>query len=294
MKNKYKIIKDPKYGFLRVDPIPTTEEVEKYYKEEFYSSYKNFNDSDIKVQLEEKDFFDNRWESIYNRCIDYFGEVKGKTLFDVGFGYGQLLLFFKSKGFFVSGLEPAPEGVEYVRKHGVEVHQAGIEELSNISSKRFDIVTIINVLEHLRNPADVLIEIKKNILKNNGLLVIDVANEFNDFQTIANEEYKLKSWWLCPPNHINYFSASSIIDLLRKCGYDIFDYESSFPIEIFMLMGDVYVGNPEVGKKCHQRRVKFEDLMRKHGKEEKLKQLYKYLADLNLGRQVVIYAVPSR
>ncbi len=293
MKNKYKIIKDPKYGFLRLDPIPNTEEVERYYKEEFYSSYKNFNDSDIKVQLEEKDFFDNRWESIYNRCVDYFGDVKGKTLFDIGFGYGQLLLFFKSKGFSVSGLEPSPEGVEYVSKHGVEVYQAGIEELSSVSSKCFDIVTIINVLEHLRNPAGTLIEIKKNILKSNGLLVIDVANEFNDFQTVANEEYGLKSWWVCPPNHINYFSASSLMDLIRKCGYDIVDYESSFPIEIFMLMGDVYVGNSELGKKCHQRRVKFEELMKKHGKGEKLKQLYKHLADLNLGRQVVVYATPS-
>ena len=292
MEKKYKIITDPKFNFLRVDPIPTAEEVDRYYKEEFYSSYKNFNDSELKVQLEEKNFFDSRWEAIYNRCLKYFGEIKGKSLFDVGFGYGQLLLFFKAKGFKVSGLEPSPEGVEYVRKHNIEVYQAGIEELPSISSNRFDVVTIINVLEHLRNPAETLIQIRKNLLNTNGLLVVDVANEFNDFQTVANQEYHLNDWWVCQPNHINYFSVTSLKNLIKSCDYDIVDYQSSFPIEIFMLMGDVYVGNPDLGKQCHQRRVKFEYLMNKHGKGEKLQQLYKHLADVNLGRQVVIYATP--
>jgi len=292
MKNKYKIIKDPIYGYLRADPIPTEKEVEKYYAEEFYSKYKNFNDSDIKVQLEEKEFFNSRWQAIYDRVEDHFGTMKEKSLFDVGFGYGQALLYFRDKGLQVSGLEPAPEGVEYVKKHGIDAYQAGIEEFSIVGSKRFDIVTIINVLEHLRKPAETLIKVREQLLKPGGLLVIDVANEFNDFQTVADVEFHLNSWWICPPNHINYFSVSTIKNLLDRCGYTIVDYEASFPLELFLLMGDVYVGNPELGKNCHQRRVKFEYVMKKHGKQVKLRQLYKNLADLNLGRQVVMFATP--
>jgi len=292
MKKNYKIIKDPTYGYLRADPIPTEEEVEKYYTEEFYSKYKNFNDSELKIQLEEKDFFDSRWQAIYDRCKDHFGSMNRKSLFDVGFGYGQALLYFQNKGLQVSGLEPAPEGVAYAKKQGLDVYQAGIDDVSCVGSKRFDIVIIINVLEHLRNPADTLIHIREKLLKPGGLLVIDVANEFNDFQTVANAEFNLGSWWVCPPNHINYFSVGSIKNLLLQCSYDIYDYESSFPLELFLLMGDVYVGNPELGKKCHQRRVKFEYLMRKHGKHEKLRQFYKNLADADLGRQVLVYATP--
>ena len=33
----YKIIEDPKYKYLRLDPIPSEEIVEKYYKEDFDS-----------------------------------------------------------------------------------------------------------------------------------------------------------------------------------------------------------------------------------------------------------------
>ena len=294
-KSKYRIITDPNYGYLRVDPIPTQEEAEHFYLEEFYSSdYKQFNDSSLEVQKEEQDFFNSRWASICDHCLDYFGRLEGLSIFDIGFGFGQALLYFRERGLIVSGLEPALEGVEYVRSQGLNVFQASIEDLSCVGSQRFNIVTIFNVLEHLRHPAETLTNIREKLLEPGGLLVIDVPNEFNDFQTIVNAEYNLSEWWVCPPNHINYFSVSSIKHLLVQCGYDIVHYESSFPLEIFMLLGDVYVGNPELGKMCHQRRVKFEYLMRKHGKGEKLGQIYKCLADLDLGRQVVVFAAPHK
>jgi hypothetical protein len=62
-REKFRIIRDPVYGYLRADPIPTKEEVDRYYREEFYSSLKIFNDSALEVQTEER-FFDSRWESI--------------------------------------------------------------------------------------------------------------------------------------------------------------------------------------------------------------------------------------
>jgi 2-polyprenyl-3-methyl-5-hydroxy-6-metoxy-1,4-benzoquinol methylase len=292
MDEKYKIVNDPIYGYLRVDPIPSQEEVDHYYREEFYSTLKTFNDSSLEVQTEEQDFFDSRWESICRVCEKYFGKIEGLSVFDIGFGFAQALLYFREKGMKVSGLEPAPEGVEYARARGLEVFQAGIEELDCVKDQRFDIVTIINVLEHLRNPSDTLLNVKKKLLNKNGLVVIDVANEFNDFQIVAHSEFKLNRWWLCPPNHINYFSISSLCNLLDKCGYRIVHKEASFPLEMFLLMGDVYVGDSNIGKSCHNKRVKFEYFMRKHGKADKLVEFYKALAELDLGRQGVVFAAP--
>jgi hypothetical protein len=45
-----------------------------------------------------------------------------------------------------------------------------------------------------------------------------------------------------------------------------------------------------LGQACHRKRVLFEHLLRKHGKGEKLALFYELLADLDLGRQVVVYA----
>lgn len=292
MSSKYKVIVNPVYAYRRAEPIPSQEEVERYYKEEFYSSeYKSFNDSSLKVQKEEQEFYDSRWEDICSVCTKYFGSIKDISVFDVGFGFAQALLYFRNKGMQVSGLEPSPEGVEFARSQGLTVFESGIEDFSCVGSQRYDVVTLINVLEHLRDPLATLKNIKTNLLKPGGMLIIDVPNEFNDFQTIANEEYGLNEWWFCPPNHINYFSCSSLKELLIQCDYEVFDYQASFPLELFLLMGDVYVGNAELGKACHQKRVKFEHLMRKYHKHDKLAKLYKALADLDLGRQVLIYAI---
>ena len=291
MNIEYKIITDPVYGYLRVDPVPTQKEVERYYQEEFYSSkYKQFNDSNLEVQKDEKDFFNSRWESIRKACTEYFGRIEGLSVFDIGFGFAQALLYFHEKGMRATGLEPSPEGVEYARSKGLEVYQSSIEDFSCAGSERFDIVTILNVLEHLRDPAETLINIREKLLKPSGLLVIDVPNEFNDFQTTANVEFNLNEWWVCPPNHINYFSTSTLVNILGKCGYKIHRCESSFPLEMFLLMGDIYIGNSDLGRVCHQRRVNFEHLLRKHGKGKKLSQFYEAMASLDLGRQITVYA----
>ncbi len=292
---KYTIIADPTYGYLRVEPLPTREQIDAYYQKEFYSlEYPRFNDSQLEVQLREQEFFESRWEAICSTCQEHFGRIEGLSVFDVGFGYAQALLYFRKRGMRPSGLEPAPEGVEYARSNGLDVFQAAIEDFSCVGNERFDVVTVINVLEHLAAPADTLRNIRTRLLKPGGLLVVDVPNEFNDFQTAADAEFNLGRWWICPPGHVNYFSAASLTALLQKCGYTIYRREASFPLEMFLVMGEVYVGDPELGRKCHEKRVFFEHLLRKHGKGEKLRQFYESLADLNLGRQVVIYATTDR
>jgi hypothetical protein len=93
------------------------------------------------------------------------------------------------------------------------------------------------------------VRIREMLLASGGLLVLDVANEFNDFQTVADAEYGLNRWWVCPPNHINYFSADSLSRLLETCGYRVIRREASFPMEMFLLM-EVLRGRWGGGKKA--------------------------------------------
>jgi len=121
-----------------------------------------------------------------------------------------------------------------------------------------------------------------------------VPNDYNDFQLAGNEEHKLGHWWVCPPKHLNYFSATSLRSLLERCGYTVRKCVASFPLEMFLLFGDVYVGDQELGKKCHLARVRFETALRKCGKIDKLRRFYEALASLDIGRQVVAFAVPRK
>lgn len=295
MSKEYKIVNDPVYGYLRIDPIPDQQEVEEYYRREFYSAnYDKFNDSSLEVQEDEAQFFRSRFDSMYRVFSQHFNDTNNLSLFDIGFGFAQALMYFREKGMKVSGLEPSLEGVSYAKEQGLNVYHSDIEDFSCVKSEKFCIVTMLNVLEHLRNPVNILIKIREQLLKSNGLLVIDVPNEFNDFQITADAEFKLNRWWVSPPAHINYFSTTSLKRLLEQCDYKVIHSESSFPLEIFLLMNDIYVGDNELGKVCHKKRVQFEYLMKKHGKQEKLYKLYQCLAELDLGRQSVVYAVKKQ
>lgn len=65
--------------------------------------------------------------------------------------------------------------------------------------------------------------------------------------------------------------------------------ETSFPIDMLLLMGDNYIGNEQLGRACHHKRVRFEASLANAGLNELKRKLYRSLAEINLGREVCIY-----
>ena len=115
--------------------------------------------------------------------------------------------------------------------------------------------------------------------------------EFNAFQVCGQKVHKLPEWWVAPPAHLNYFSNDSLCRLLAGTGFVVSRTEASFPMEMFLLFGENYVGDKELGRICHERRVAFEANLRRNGYEESLRDFYQALAQQNLGRQVTAYAI---
>ncbi|WP_144210025.1 class I SAM-dependent methyltransferase [Shewanella donghaensis] len=290
--NSYDIQPNEKYGFLQVTPTPSAEEINRFYAEEFYSSdYKNFNNSSLEVQVADREFMEGTWSDqaceIELQLEKPLSEIE---LLDVGCGWAQSLLHFKKLGVSCYGFDPALEAVEYANTQGLNVKHCGVETMNVFDNKRFDVVMLNNVLEHLADPIRVLTEIRESVIKEGGLIIITVPNEFNAFQMAAQKLHKLEQWWVTPPAHLNYFSRSTLQNLLSGCGFQNGLAMSSFPLELFLLMGDNYVGNRETGKECHKRRVQFEMNLRNLGEEKTLKKFYQSLAEVNLGRQITCYA----
>ena len=59
-------------------------------------------------------------------------------------------------------------------------------------------------------------------------------------------------------------------------------------MEMFLLMGKQYVGNQELGSECHKLRKTFEQNLINLGQIDLLQELYKKLAELNIGRQITM------
>ena len=289
MKKNYKLKKN-EFGFYQVTPTPSAEEITKFYADEFYTDeYKNFNDASLEVQIKDKAFFEGRWSDIYDNFLEINKDLKkGNSILDIGCGWAQALLFFKEKGFDCYGFDPAIEAVEYGCKKGLNIKHAGLDGMDVFENKKFEMVTMFNVLEHLANPSQTINQIKE-ILQPNGILAIDVPNEFNDFQTVGRDVHGLDDWWVAPPNHLNYFSKDSLVKFLVSHGFSVEISESCFPLEMFLLFRENYVKDGNLGGQCHKKRVLFEENLRKHGKASTLNNFYRVLADLNLGRQVSVF-----
>lgn len=290
---KMSLERHPTFGFFQVKPTPTQEEITRFYAEEFYSSkYKAFNNSALEVQEADREFHDAHREDIAVNIERLLGRsLSGLSVLDIGCGWGQTMKYLASKGARCSGFDPAPEAVAYVQSTGLECVRAGMERMDVFGGRRFDVVLLMNVLEHLSEPVDVIAEIRASVLKEGGLLVVEVPNDFNAFQIAAQELHALSQWWVAPPAHLNYFSSSTLSALLCGSGFDVPLVESSFPMEMFLLMGENYVLDRQLGRQCHEQRMAFEMNLRKLGQGEALRSFYKALASVDLGRQVIAYAL---
>jgi 2-polyprenyl-3-methyl-5-hydroxy-6-metoxy-1,4-benzoquinol methylase len=289
---KYQLNRHSEFGFLQVTPTPSPEEITQYYADEFYSSkYKMFNNSSLQVQLEDKEFNDGHREDMCETIASVTGKsLKGLSILDVGCGWGQALLYFKGKGMSCYGFDPAPEAVEYGCEQGLKVVKAGMNNMDVFGEKRFDVVTLLNVLEHLSDPVKVLRDISRSVLLPGGVIVIEVPNEFNTFQICGRKAHDLHEWWVAPPGHLNYFDRESLGKVLKGAEFEIILMEATFPMELFLLFGENYVKDGKVGKKCHQYRKAFERNLSQFGYRETLRKFYQSLAELNLGRTIMVYA----
>jgi 2-polyprenyl-3-methyl-5-hydroxy-6-metoxy-1,4-benzoquinol methylase len=289
----YTLQPHPQYGFLQVAPTPSSEEIARFYAQEFYSSnFKGFNNSALETQRRDQEFLDAHREDIC-RQIEKLADrpLKGMSVLDVGCGWAQTLLYMKGRGAACYGFDPADEAIEHGRQAGLNVVKAGMDRMDVFDGKRFDVVMLMTVLEHLADPVAVLTEIRDRVLKPGGLLIIEVPNEFNAFQVCGQKVNDLPQWWFAPPAHLNYFSGDTLRQLLTGLRYDERYAESSFPLEMFLVFGDNYVADRDLGRKCHERRMAFEMNLRKHGFEDALHGFYQALAERNLGRVITSYSV---
>ena len=201
-----------KYGYYYADPKPTEEQIKKYYEEEFYQKPKtSVNDSSLEVRERDSEFYDF-WYRFFIDLIPTHKKNQANSLLDLGCGYGHFLSFVKNNSNINSlmGVEPFPEFLKHVESLGIEGYVSTLESFVKTSKRKFDVVTMINVLEHINNPQQVLYNISKNILNTEGSLILQVPNDFNIIQKIATKKNSSKNWWFCPPIHISYFSPSSL------------------------------------------------------------------------------------
>ena len=291
---KYTVINCKSCKFIHIHPIPSNKELHAFYKNDYYQKTKpNY------IQGNEKEIqylnytFDEKLD-ILERLLS----SKSKRVLDIGSGPGFFLRRAKQRGWQILGIEPSPIAYNYSKKQNVPTIQKFFYEVDINQIGKFDAIHTFDVLEHVNDPTSIL---KKSysLLKRGGVIVVEVPNDFNPLQKLAQKALKKKEWWITfyswsktsgNIQHLNYFNFSSISDLLKRIGFKIIIKDATFPLEFFLLMGHDYIKNPKIGKKIHLERIQFEKNFEKRKEGQVKRTIYQKLAEIGIGRTAIIYA----
>jgi len=283
-KNGFEVIDCVDCGFVHATPVPTEKELDQIYRHEYYTDEKPLY---IERFIEDLDW----WNIAYGDRYDTFEESlpsNQRRILDIGSGPGYFLKHGKDRGWDVLGVEPSKQASAHSRSLGIPIIEEFLDEQLAAKLGKFDVIHMSEVLEHIPKPAK-LLDIANNLLKPGGMLCTVVPNDYSPFQG-ALRKIGTEPWWVAPPHHINYFNFSSIQELIKKCKFEIKLVESTFPIDIFLLMGKNYIGNDLLGRECHSQRKLFEQNLFDAGMNNLKRNLLKSLATLEIGREACIYA----
>ncbi len=148
--------------------------------------------------------------------LNSFPDLKNKKVLEIGCGNGFILKELSKRGANCVGLEPGPQIAEAEDGFG------GIELINDFfpSSKiagEFDLILHFNVLEHIENPVQSLIE-QRILLKESGKIIFGIPNSepnlrTGDISIFAHEHY-------------NYFTRDSFIYVAKSAGLAIDSIET--------------------------------------------------------------------
>ena len=121
----------------------------------------------------------------------------------------------RENGWEVFGIEPSLKASEYARSLGLNAFHTTLEEfVEDKWFSYFDTISLKCVLEHVPNPIEIL-EICKDLLKDSGMICVEVPNDFNILQLQVHKLGK-PQWWIAIHDHINYFDFRSLERVLES------------------------------------------------------------------------------
>lgn len=117
--------------------------------------------------------------------VDYIerqaGDLAGKKILDIGCGGGLLTEALAARGAEVTGIDMAEKSLSIARLHlyesglSVDYQHTSAEAFAEVKPREFDIVTCLEMLEHVPDPESV-IEAAATLLKPGGQLFLSTIN----------------------------------------------------------------------------------------------------------------------
>lgn len=213
----YALVRCNACGLEYVNPRPTPAALGAHYPDDYFGYSKH---EDAPGWM--RPFLEAMARDISLRRIRYLERVTGKIqprweLLDVGCGPNRLLVDVKKeRGCVGTGLDFKPEMVAHVRDVLRMPIVQGTIESAHLAAGRFDVVWMMEYLEHEPDPRGVLAEARR-IIRPGGHLALELPH-------IAAWPARLfgRYWWnLDVPRHLVFFTPDTLRRALDAAGFEL-------------------------------------------------------------------------
>ncbi len=213
----YFLVRCTACGLEYVNPRPTPAALGPHYPKEYFGY----------ARPEEAPWFARPFllafaKSIALRRIHYIETVAGKfrpdqAVVDVGCGANGLLRTLKGlRGTVGTGVDFTPRAVEYVRDVLKMPIVEGTLQTAGFKDGQFDVMTLLEYLEHEPDPLAILRE-SRRVIKDGGHLVIEIPHPTGWIARLFG-----RFWWnLDLPRHLAFFSEQTLGKALDKTGFEL-------------------------------------------------------------------------
>lgn len=200
--------------------------------ESFYHSDKIYPEA-LQWQVDDRNFMKSVWGMNYfnlvpnKALVKYIQEVPEKEfkVLEAGCDLGATLYEIQSRfpNCKTYGMDINKAAVDIAR-HIAEVEYGNVDELTIPFEEKFDYIIFGDVLEHLRQPEEV-IRMCRNLLNENGYIIASIPNimHISVMEELIEGRFCYSDMGLLDRTHIHFFTYYEMMLLFQSAGYSVID-----------------------------------------------------------------------
>ncbi len=179
-----------------------------------------------KMSLVRISYIEKRVYSHFRKAATCAGSLKGLSVLDAGCGGGLLAEAMAERGAKVTGIDASEATIKVARRHaakrGLKIdYRCGAVEDAVKGRERFDVVTAMEVVEHVPEP-DSFLKSLISLMKPEGLLILATVSRTarSFFLGVLAAEYVLN--WIPPGTHrwSKFLRPSELVAKLETFGLE--------------------------------------------------------------------------